>query len=110
MAVDRLNDALQDRGEGPLPERPEEVSNREIVGHAELSHVGDHDLYVPAAVLMCPRREGGPSALGQLWRDLDTDHPAERPPSGLVHNSTFSTSEVHEGVAVRDSDMTERPG
>jgi hypothetical protein len=75
-----------------------------------LRYVGDHDLYVPAAVLMCPGRETGAGDLGQVWRDLDPYNPAKRPPGRLMHHPTFSTSEVHEGVAVRDADVAKRSG
>jgi hypothetical protein len=110
VAVDRFNDPPQNRGKGVIPKGPEEVANRKIVGHAVLRYVRDDDLYVPAAVPMSPGRQDGARDPGQLWRDLDTDDPAEAPPGGLMHNSTFSTPELDESVLVRDSGVTERPG
>ena len=72
--------------------------------------VGDHDLDVPASVLMSPRRQTGASDLGQAGGDLDADDSAEGPSCGLMDDPTLSASEVHEGVAIGDSEVAERSG
>jgi hypothetical protein len=88
----------------------EEVTDGEIVGHPELRCVGDHDLYVPASVLVSPRRQIGASDLGQGGGNLDADDSAEGPSCGLMDNSTFSTSEFHKSVAIGDSEVVKRSG
>jgi hypothetical protein len=110
LAVDGFDEATQDRLKRFLPKRPEEVRNREIVGHPELRDVLNHDLHVLASVLMASGRQPGACYLGQLWGDLDAYNPAERPLCGLMHDSAFSTSEVDKGVAIGDSEVAERPG
>lgn len=57
MAVDRVNNALHDRAKGLSLKRPEEIGDGEIVGDGVCRHVGDHDLYVPASVLIASRLE-----------------------------------------------------
>ena len=64
MPVDRFDDALQDRAKDFATKGPEEVGNREIVGHPELRYVGDNDLYVPASVPTSSRRQAGASDVG----------------------------------------------
>jgi hypothetical protein len=87
-----------------------EVSDREIVGHVECRYVGDHDLDVPASVLVSPRRQTAASGLSQDRRDLDADDPAEGPSGGLMKGSTLAASEVDKDVAIGDSDVAERSG
>ena len=108
MAVDRVDDASEDRLKGLSLKGPEEVSDREIVGHLELCRVGDHDLYVPASVLLAPRLQGAPSELGEVWGDLDADDAPKGPFCGLVDNAALSAPEVHKGVALGDPDVAER--
>jgi hypothetical protein len=110
LAVDRIDYAPQDRVKRLIAERIEEVTDREIVGHPEFRDVGDHDLHVPASVLMLPRSQTRASDFGQDGRDLDANDSAEGPSGGLMHDSTLSTSELHKGVAIGDSDVVERPG
>ena len=110
VAVDRVNDASQDRVERFVLEGMEEVTDREIVGHSEFRCVGDHDLYVPASVLMSPRRQTAPSDLGQGGGDLDADDSAEGPSRSLMDDPTLSTSEVDEGIVIGDSEVAERSG
>jgi hypothetical protein len=110
LAVDRVDDASQDRVKHFIAERIEEVTDREIVGNLEFRDVGDHDLHVSASVLMSACSQTGASDLGQLGGDLDADDSAEGPPGGLVHDSTLSTSELHKSVAIGDSEVVERPG
>ena len=87
-----------------------EVTDREIVGHPECRYVGDHDLDLPAAVLVSPRRQTAASGLGQDRGDLNADDPAEGPSRGLMDDSTLSTSELHKDVAIGDSEVAERSG
>jgi hypothetical protein len=108
VSVDRLDDASQDALKSLTRKGIVEVTNREIVGHPECRYVGDHDLDVPAAVLVSPRRQTAASGLGQDRGDLDADDPAEGPPRGLMDDSTLSTSELHEDVAIGDSEVAER--
>lgn len=110
MTVDRVDDASQDSREGLILEGMGEVGDREIVGHRELPCIGDHDLDVPASVVMSPRRYGGASNLGQTRGNLDADDPAEGPCCGLMDDSTLPAAEVHEGVAVGHPEVAERSG
>lgn len=110
VTVDRLNDASHYLFKCLAAKGAIEVSDGEIVWNPEVPHVGDDDLDVPAAVLVFPRGHSGASGLGQDGGDLDAYDPAEGPFCCLMDNSTFSTSEVHKGVAIRDPEVAERPG
>jgi hypothetical protein len=109
-AVDRIDYSSQDRVKRFVAERIEEVTDREIVGHREFGDVGDHDLHVPASVLMSPHSQTGASDFGQDGGDLDANDPAEGPFSGLMHHSTLTTSELYKSVAIGDSEVVERSG
>jgi hypothetical protein len=110
VAVDRVDDASEDRVKRFILEGMEEVADREIVGHREFRCVGDHDLYVPASMLMSPRRQTAASGLGQGGRDLDADDSVEGPSCGLMDDPTLSASEVDEGIVIGDSEVAERSG
>lgn len=97
MAVHRLQDASQDRIESLLSEGSIEVGNREVVGHAELSGVGENDVYVPATVLMAPGRHNAPCDFRQMWGNLDADHLSEGPLCCLMNHPALPAAEVHEG-------------
>ena len=109
-AVDRIDDASQDGVKRFIAKRIEEVTDREIVGHPEFRYVGDHDLHVPASVLMSSRSQTGASDFGEDGGDLDATDSAEGPSSGLMHHSTISTSELHKSVAIGDSEVVECSG
>jgi hypothetical protein len=110
VAVDRLDDASQDALKGFARKGMVEVTDREIVGHLESRYVRDHDLDLPAAVLVSPRRQSAASGLGKDRGDLDADDPAEGPSRGLMDDSTLSTSELHKDVAIGDSEVAKRSG
>jgi hypothetical protein len=110
VALDRFDDAPQDRVKGLALKGPEEVTDREIVGHPVFRYVGDHDFHVLASVLMSPRVKTDASDLGQVWGDFDADDTAEGPFCGLMDNAAFPASEVNKGVAIGDPEVTERAG
>jgi hypothetical protein len=110
VAFNRLSDASKERRQGVIPERLEEVADREIVWHHELVHVGDNYLHVLAAMLMCPRGQRGASDLRERWRDLDTDNAAEWSTGGLMHHSAFSTPKVDKCVAIGNPDVPKGSG
>jgi len=109
-AVERIDDASQDRVKRFTAERIEEVTDREIVGHSKFRDVGEHDLHVSASVLTLPRSQTGASDFGEDGGDLDANDSVEGPSGGLMHDSTLATSELHKGVAFGDSDVAERSG
>jgi hypothetical protein len=110
LAVDGIDYASQDRVKRFVAKRIEEVTDREIVRHPEFRDVGDHDLHVSASVLMSPCSQTGAGDFGQGGGDLNANDSAEGPSSGLMHNSTLSTSELHKGVVIGDSEVVERSG
>ena len=110
VAIDRINDASQHRGQRLVAEGMEEVTDREIVRDREFGCVGDHDLDVLASVLMSPRRQTGASDLRQDGGDVNADDLAEWPSCGLMDNSPLSASEVHERVAIADPEVMKRAG
>jgi hypothetical protein len=110
VPVDRVNDACQDGLKGFIRKRVEEVSDGEIVGHRELGHVGDHDLYFLASVLTSASRQTGASDLGEGGGDLDPDDSAKGPLGGLMDDSALSAPEVDEGVAIGDPEIAQRSG
>jgi len=56
VAVDRIDDASQHRGQRIAAEGMEEIRDRDIVGHPEIGCIGYHDLNISASMLMSSRR------------------------------------------------------